>query len=401
MLVNNQKVIVKWNAKSKAYYESKGYKYTKMKDEFEVNIEDLPLANKSNVKVQCDYCNCVFEKRYQNYINERNKSLTKKDCCKDCSYLKQKDTNILKYGVEHPLKLDKFKEKQKRTNLQKYGYEQILSCPSVREKGKQTMINKYGVDNPLKSQEILEKVKSTNLKKYGVEWVSQSDTIKDKIKNTSIKKYGCEYAIASKEVREKIMETNMLRYGDKSCLSNKDIIEKRINNLYNNYGVINVFQLEEVKNKIKNTCIKRYGVSNPMQFDKIKNKSIKARIKTMCESGNVPTSKQQKHIHTLINGELNYNVGRCFLDIAFPEEMIYVEYNGGGHNLGVKTGRITEEEFFKKEMSRYRFLQKNGWKLIKIECPYDRLPSNEEIIKQINKAKEDLKLNNWIELNWN
>lgn len=33
MLVNNQKVIVKWNAKSKAYYESRGYKYTKIKED--------------------------------------------------------------------------------------------------------------------------------------------------------------------------------------------------------------------------------------------------------------------------------------------------------------------------------------------------------------------------------
>ena len=42
---------VKWNASNKKYYESLGYIYTKMGDEFEVRIEDLTKG--SHVKVDC------------------------------------------------------------------------------------------------------------------------------------------------------------------------------------------------------------------------------------------------------------------------------------------------------------------------------------------------------------
>ena len=39
MGIKKQKVIVKWSSKTKKYYEEKGYKFTKIKDEFEVDIK--------------------------------------------------------------------------------------------------------------------------------------------------------------------------------------------------------------------------------------------------------------------------------------------------------------------------------------------------------------------------
>lgn len=35
-------VMVRWHSINKKWYESKGYIYTKYKDEFEVKVEDLP-----------------------------------------------------------------------------------------------------------------------------------------------------------------------------------------------------------------------------------------------------------------------------------------------------------------------------------------------------------------------
>jgi hypothetical protein len=74
------------------------------------------------------------------------------------------------------------------------------------------------------------------------------------------------------------------------------------------------------------------------------------------------------------------------LDIAFPEDKIYVEYNGGGHNLGVKIGNISEKEFKTKEIKRYKYLKSLGWKQIEINSPNDYLPEDEEIISSISNG---------------
>lgn len=68
MLVENQKVKTKWNSYTKAYYESLGYVYTKMKDVFEVELKDLPYSSHAKIKVICDYCGEEFEKTYKDYI---------------------------------------------------------------------------------------------------------------------------------------------------------------------------------------------------------------------------------------------------------------------------------------------------------------------------------------------
>ena len=41
VLLLSKTAMVKWNASNKKHYESLGYEYTKIGDEFEVNIEDL------------------------------------------------------------------------------------------------------------------------------------------------------------------------------------------------------------------------------------------------------------------------------------------------------------------------------------------------------------------------
>jgi hypothetical protein len=50
--------IVKWNYKTKKWYEDKGYKYTKKDDEFEVKVEDLSNGSTILINVECDCENC-------------------------------------------------------------------------------------------------------------------------------------------------------------------------------------------------------------------------------------------------------------------------------------------------------------------------------------------------------
>jgi len=50
--------IMKWNSANKKIYESKQYLFTKMKDEFEVKVEDLTVGACSLVEVKCDCEDC-------------------------------------------------------------------------------------------------------------------------------------------------------------------------------------------------------------------------------------------------------------------------------------------------------------------------------------------------------
>lgn len=54
-------VKVKWWVTNKKYYESKGYKFTKWKDEFEVDIEDIGKGCNSYVEIEYD-CECCKNK---------------------------------------------------------------------------------------------------------------------------------------------------------------------------------------------------------------------------------------------------------------------------------------------------------------------------------------------------
>lgn len=79
-------VIQKWNSKTKQHYESKGYIYTKMNDEFEVKIEDLTQGSHVLVQVKCDCESCKSAmlplmpyKSYLRSVRENNKYY-----CKAC-----------------------------------------------------------------------------------------------------------------------------------------------------------------------------------------------------------------------------------------------------------------------------------------------------------------------------
>lgn len=112
--------------------------------------------------------------------------------------------------------------------------------------------------------------------------------------------------------------------------------------------------------------------------------------KTMYENGTQKCSMQQKYIHQLVGGELNFPIKGSTLDIAFLEDKLYVEYDGSGHDLSVKLESMTQDEFNQKEIDRRYALYRSGWKEIRIISRKDYLPSNHKILEMINYAKEYL-----------
>lgn len=247
---------MKWNTKNRKRYENKGYIFTNLNDEFDVNVKDLPLGSDKKVEYICDYCGKKKQKTYGNYNRSKN-GIIKKDCCRDCCFLKFKESNLVVYGVD-----------------------------------------------------------STN-------------------------------------------------------------------------------KIKEVRDKQKKSMMDKYGVFYPMQNESSK---IKAK-KTLFENNSAPISRQQLYIYSVVSGELNYPVLNYNLDIAFPEDGIYIECNFGGHWLQVKFGNISEEEFKEKEKKRYYALYRRGWKQIKIINHQDKVPDENNILHMLEYAKSYLKKHSWIDFN--
>lgn len=93
-----QKVILKWIPRRKKYYTSKGYKFTKMGESFEVDVNDLQKGSEEIVKYRCDYCLEVRSKPYKYIVKTRE--LNEKDCCGDVMCLKKKRKDTWKVPVE-------------------------------------------------------------------------------------------------------------------------------------------------------------------------------------------------------------------------------------------------------------------------------------------------------------
>lgn len=78
MLLDN-KIEISWNNTTSKWYIDKGYKFTKIRDIFVVNVNDIIPTSTIKVNVKCDYCGKTHKKEYRKYISGRE--VVKKDCC--------------------------------------------------------------------------------------------------------------------------------------------------------------------------------------------------------------------------------------------------------------------------------------------------------------------------------
>lgn len=219
----------------------------------------------------------------------------------------------------------------------------------------------------------------------GKEVITRYDFYYSNTTTTAVSKYACKDCIQKKKE-----ECNEVLFGCKNQFQRKDIKAEIIINNLEKYGVENISQTDYFKIKYKEVINERYGVDHIMQLQEIKDKVVSKSLAVRYKNGTAPASSQQIYLHKLLGGELNYPVDKISLDIAFLGDKIYIEYNGSGHDIDVKYKKMTKEQFRFKEIKRYGFLKSLGWKQIVIESPKDFLPSDEEIINQINIAKDYL-----------
>jgi very-short-patch-repair endonuclease len=117
---------------------------------------------------------------------------------------------------------------------------------------------------------------------------------------------------------------------------------------------------------------------------------------TMYQNGTQMCSLQQRYLHKLFGGELNYPVGNSSLDIAFPDKKIYIEYDGSGHDLTVKRGDMSRHDFEEREKRRTYKLWRMGWKCVRIISRRDNMPSDDVLQSMLDKAFDVLNDHSWI-----
>jgi very-short-patch-repair endonuclease len=217
------------------------------------------------------------------------------------------------------------------------------------------------------------------LSTYGVVSPSQLDSVKEKKKQTTLEHYGVDNPSKSKVIRDRVENTMMERYGVSSPAQVKEFQEKRAA-----------------------TCMERYGVDCSLKSAEVREKAAKSYYIAFSQK----CSKQQMYLFNLYsneeNVEVNYPISYYNVDLYFVNDNIVMEYDGSGHDLSVKMGNVTQDEFDHKEMIRSIILKREGCKLIKIASEQDKLPSDEILLQMLEQAKQyfsDYSNHSWIEFN--
>lgn len=76
-------VIQRWHRRTKKHYVDKGYTFTKMKEDFEVKVEDLTYGSEVYVNAICDICGENISLKWIDYVKntKHNNGIY---CCRDC-----------------------------------------------------------------------------------------------------------------------------------------------------------------------------------------------------------------------------------------------------------------------------------------------------------------------------
>lgn len=200
----------------------------------------------------------------------------------------------------------------------------------------------------------------------------------------------------SKCKHKKAEETYMREYSVRSPSQNPDVKKKIAQTNTEKYGTANVFASEYGKAKIRETNLKRYGVPCTLQVSKIKakanesikNKALNKRAQTLGKNADVFTSQQQRYLKDLFHGEINVPCSRFLIDIVV--ENIAIEYDGGGHCLDLKLGKITLDEYKKKQFFRDKVIKSHGYKMLRIISKNDDLLDDRNLLKLFHFSKRFL-----------
>lgn len=179
--------------------------------------------------------------------------------------------------------------------------------------------------------------------------------------------------------QQKVLKNTREKYGVNCTLHIPEIEERVRKQNLDKYGVENPLESSFIREKCKQTMREKYGCEYTLQSPQLRSK-VNSTLK-MLGKEMVYTSRQQKHLHEIYGGELNYPIGPFFVDLFFPENSVCLEYDGAGHDLHVKLGTVSREDFDRREKERIDFLIENGYKIIKLISKTDKLPPDAKLLE--------------------
>lgn len=209
------------------------------------------------------------------------------------------------------------------------------------------------------------------------EKIACSQCRKYKVRELMIEVHGVEAPMQIPAVRAKSVITCRKRYGVDHPMKVPKIVNSLVKKLRNKTPE----QKQATIDKRENTNMKKYGTTYAMLLPKNRKRMHIALYK----QGKAPSSAQQRALCSLLNGKLNYPVSNLFLDIAWPEHMVYMEYDGSGHEYRVTRGECTHEQFVLRELKRDKFLTKRGWRRIRVVSAADLLPDVNWLAKVVDQ----------------
>jgi len=284
-----KKVKIKVNCGNIKYITSAGYS-VKIKDEIDFYLNKLPKGSHINIDCKCENCGIIKTMWYKRY-NQCTLDGNEKYFCNKCKYLKIKETNLLKYGVENVMNIKETVNKMKETNMSIYGHECSLHNSEIKEKTKisfikndsinegkktrkKTCISKYGVENVMKNKNINKKQRETMMLLYNVENPGENirlfrDDIVPYEKLSELVKYRRKVQTITNKNKVNLFDNwDGYDYYDKSYIYNNfNILHTDTNypsidhkiSVY--YGFMNNIS-EEIIGNISNLCITKRGLNS-------------------------------------------------------------------------------------------------------------------------------------------
>lgn len=292
---------------------------------------------------------------------------------RELSQIKQRQTNLKRYGVEQPFANPDVQAKIKATNKERYGFENPSSSPDIRAKVQSTLKSKYGKHHT-QTDEHKERMRAYYLEQYGVDNPLKSEEVKDKIKKLNLDRYGVHHAMQSDEIKERAKITNLERYG---CLSkngehitNREDLSKEF--ILTNFVRDGFVLFEEMKTY--------FNISDSGLYKTL----AKLHIPYGKEPSEITSSNLEKevldYVRSIYSGIILENRRNIIppqeLDIVIPEKKVAIEFNGDYWHSSLqkepayhlnKTKAANEQGYLLLHISEYEWrdeVKKSIWKSV-------------------------------------
>jgi G:T-mismatch repair DNA endonuclease (very short patch repair protein) len=182
-MIKEKEIIITGHSRNIEYYTKLGYD-PKVRKEFIVKVEDLMPGSSYKIHTICDICNGETSNAFKDYYIYTN-GLKEKFFCKKCNINKLKNTCLIKYGVDNPMKVDIFKENLKKSVNHKYGVDHYSMTDEYKSKYVNTCLTRYGKENTFQVSDFKDKSKKTSNDKYGSDYFINLESVR---KETKLKK---------------------------------------------------------------------------------------------------------------------------------------------------------------------------------------------------------------------